>query len=354
MAEYLKELATVGCLGWSIIICLAMTRVYDPANGLCYTDDPLFIERLVQTINTAFMIICGVSIVNANYRRNLKNSTSEDDAVSTLWNGFFNQLLLAMSVATGISLIVAYFADDAFDEGKDDLVFINLLAFTIWSYIYGNFLDSLSNFLGTSNPDVTVFRNSNRWRQTLTFFFAAIMAILMGVLSKRVVDGSRDERILMFVLLIGKLIFSLFLVGYYIWIYKIIHKDSFTMITAILQGYSVRASNPLTRGTLANVDSAESMTYSSRYFQIHRLISLLKMLTTAIYLEIVTTVVLFLVVFSSARFGNLFLYFFMKLISAMFPFLYLVSCGHRLNNLLINLYYSDISIHALDRLPICS
>jgi hypothetical protein len=157
------------------------------------------------------------------------------------------------------------------------------------------------------------------------------MAVLMVALSKRVVHDSHNEeskkKVLMFILLSGKLILSLFLVGYYIWLYKILHKDSFTMISAILQGNSSRgtaAVNPLTRGSLAAVDAGESMTYSSRYFQIHRLISLLKMLTTALYLEIVTTVVLYLVVFSKDQFGNLFLYFFMKLISAIFPFLYLV------------------------------
>lgn len=306
-----------------------MTRVYDPVNGLCYTDAPLFMERLIQVVDAVFIVLVGLSIMFANYRRTLKHSTAEDDFVSSLWNGFFNQYLMSALVAGFSSLIIAFVAEGNFYDGRDDMVFINIVAFTLTSYIYGNFLDSLSGFLGTSNQDVVDYRASNRWRQIITLTLGVVISVLMGTIVRFTPDGDYKEKVLMLCLLSGKLTLSLFLVGYYIWLYKIIHKSSFTMITAVLQGNAARGDapqNPLTRGSIMDMGSEECMTYSSRYFQIHRLISLLKMLTTALYLEIFTTVVLYLVVFSYDKFGNLFLYFFMKVISTTFPFLYLVSC----------------------------
>lgn len=92
------------------------------------------------------------------------------------------------------------------------------------------------------------------------------------------------------------------------------------LITSCLLS-TIATSGPL---SIFNLEADEELTYSSKYFQIHRLISLLKMLTTALYLECALTAVLILVVFAGDYFGNLYLYFFLKLMVVVFPFLYLV------------------------------
>lgn len=98
---------------------------------------------------------------------------------------------------------------------------------------------------------------------------------------------------------------------------------------------SIRQS--IMEGSTRESDPREDVTYSSIFFKMHRLTSLLKMATTGLYVSVVLTVVVFLVVFANSSFGNLPLYFFLKISVLAFPFEFLVSQFVKNSNILLGI-----------------
>lgn len=222
--EYLKELATVGCLGWSIIICLAMTRVYDPANGKCFTDNPIFIERLIMVISIILIACVGVFMGFTSYRRK-KKAVKENTGVSALWNNFFNQFYAGWVLSAGIGLVIAFVSGSIFGESKQKnaMVLISIVNFSIWSYVYNNFINSICAFLGSFSPDIDSLLKSNGWRQMFTQGANSVLIIVV-LAASRYISEDINENPAMCVVLLITFVLECFLLGYFIMLYKHIHQ----------------------------------------------------------------------------------------------------------------------------------
>jgi hypothetical protein len=128
-------------------------------------------------------------------------------------------------LSAGIGLILAFVSDRLFgsDKEKDVLVLISIVNFSIWSYVFSNFVNSICAFIGIHSPEINALQKSNGWRQMLTQGLNSVLIIAMLAASKRM-DPNTHKDPAMIIILSVKLLLELFLVGYFIMLYKFLHQ----------------------------------------------------------------------------------------------------------------------------------
>lgn len=220
----LKFIATAGSLAFGLFVSLLMLSVYNPAQGNCFNDDPIYIEQLIQIISSIFCSIVGAIILLLNYRRRKTKPLKNNASVSIIWSRFSNEVVIGWLVSVIIGCIVAFSNTDLYSNEKQyALILISICVFAVQSQIYSNLLDNMSSFFGATVLEAIDFQKTSKFRQNCTQALNLALIIVFVGCPQYVKDQSQYQPVVIVILLI-RLFLEVLLLRHFIILYKLIHQ----------------------------------------------------------------------------------------------------------------------------------
>jgi hypothetical protein len=254
--------------------------------------------------------------------------------IDVVWNAFFDRWILVG--VTGLSYaIIGPFNND--DDAKLYTVLQSIISYMFTTWATTGLFNDICLLTKVSNTEITKLWESMKHIQAVCQYFSLLSTIglIVGVSNKNNEDATtRDTLIVFFVFF--RILIEMYSIRSYTMLIKLLHRHSYELILSLTQkiispnnatsldvSSSIAAKDIETSSASSGAVSL-SKDYASTYYDISKILDLLKMVTTVMYIIVVSLIMLLLIVYYPREVGNYYIDLAMKASSISLPFIYLI------------------------------